>query len=128
MLVFYYVANADDQIDSAEVERLIRQFAEPERYKSDLFTQTIRSLMSSPEELEVTGEKILSSDDEEVYRQIAAVQKLVDEKIEASEASAFKHALVMLATDIAAATGEAELPVSTEEWAEVIKFKSLLKL
>ena len=127
-LVFYFVANADDNIEPNEVEKLIKQLESPERYESTLFSQVIAEAMSDAEDLAATVGGILSEQDHDLNAQITAVQQAVDAKLNADDALAFKQALVSLGMDIATATGEAELPVSKEEWAEVERFKSLLKL
>lgn len=128
LLAFYYVANADEKIESHEVEKLISLFSDPERYNSSFFSMVVKELMADPKQLQVTGSEILGKDIKAVHAEISSVQELLDANLAADEATAFKRALVALGTDIAAATGDAEIPVSKEEWAEVTTFKKLLKL
>jgi len=128
LLVFYYVAKADNQVESHEVEKLISLFQDSERYKSPFFSKVVGELMEDPHDLQAVGSEILGRDEKEVHANISTVQELLDAKLSADAATGFKEALVDLGTDIAAATGDAELPVSKAEWAEVEAFKKLLKL
>jgi hypothetical protein len=127
ILVFYFVANADDTIDNHEVERLIELFGAPETYDSSVFTQAVTELMSDPADLAKTVAKVLDDDSKNIVSQLAALQQSIDGQLDAKDATAFKEALTRLGIDIAAATGDTELPVSKEEWSELEKFKKLLK-
>lgn len=128
ILVFYFVANADDEVDANEVERLIELFGTPEEYNSAVFTQVVAELMSDPEELAATVAKILEDGNQDLASQFAQVRQSLDGKLNPDDAKAFKEALARLGMDIAAATGEAELPVSKEEWSELQTFKRMLGL
>jgi len=127
LLVFYYVANADENIEMNEVEQLIKQFDQPDRYESAVFTHVVAEIMANAKELAATVGAILSGK-AEAKSQIVAVQEIVDTKLQPEDATAFKEALLLLGMDIAAATGDQELPVSKEEWSELSTFKKLLKL
>lgn len=125
-LAFYFVANADNNIEPHEVERLIQQLETPERYKSDLFALVITEIMSNAKELAITVGGIIAEQDQDLRTQIQAIAKALDTKLDPGEAQAFKNAVAMLGMDIAAATGDTELPVSKEEWSELQRFKNLL--
>lgn len=127
ILVFYFVANADDVIESVEVEKLIALFAQPEDYKSNVFTQAVTELMSDPERLAKTVSQVMDEDGPNVSTLLTTLQQAIDSKLDADSASQFKEALTRLGIDIAAATGDVELPVSKEEWTELESFKKLLK-
>lgn len=126
-LVFYFVASADSRIESDEVEKLIKQLESPERYGSEVFSQVIVDIMGNARELAVTVGGIISKQGSDLQSQFVAVQQTIDAKLDSDDAQAFKAALVALGMDIAAATGDAELPVSKEEWNELQRFKDLLK-
>lgn len=128
ILVFYYVAMADDKVESDEVERLIDLFSKPERYESAVFTQVVSEFMGDAQKLAATVSEVIDEKNENVQSQLTALQQCVDAKLNAEDAKAFKEALTLLGIDIAAASGDAELPVSKEEWAELESFKKVLKL
>ena len=127
ILVFYYVANADQNIEMNEVEQLIKQFDQLERYASTVFTQVVTDIMGDAKQLAVTVGEILS-EKADAKTQLVAVQEVVDSKLHPEDATAFKNALLLLGMDIASATGDQEMPVSKEEWSELASFKKLLKL
>ncbi len=128
ILVFYYVAMADNQVEPDEVERLIDLFGTPERYESSVFTQVVSEFMGDAQELARTVSEVIDAKNEDVQSQLAALQQCIDEKLNPKDSKAFKEALALLGVDIAAAAGDAELPVSKEEWAELEAFKKVLKL
>lgn len=128
ILVFYYVAMADDKIETDEVERLIDLFGEPERYESSVFTQVVNEFMGDAQKLAKTVSEVIDAKNEDVAAQLSALQQCIDTKLNPDDAKAFKEALTLLGVDIAAASGDAELPVSKEEWTELESFKKVLKL
>ena len=130
LLVFYYVAKADGQVDSEEVEKLIDLLRSPEKYQSAIFTEATQNLMSDASALASTVKGILSETGLNVARQFATIQQAIDERLSLEDAVAFKEALVKLGVDVAVSKGDDsdDIPLSKEEWTEVASFKKMLKL
>ena len=128
LLVFQSVAQADNEIDAAEVDQLITRLGNPAQYQSAIFTQAVTELMAEPDVVATIGSRLLNLSDEGIDDQVSQLKEILDNKADAQASLAFKQALIRFGTDIAIASGEQDMPISKLEWAEVAHFKKLLGL
>lgn len=100
-LVFFIVAAADGKVDRKEVAGLLRLLTDAEHYGSPLLIRIVTNIIDKLDVMAASlGEQGLN-----FALELVMVASIVDERMPAAEALAFKRALLTVAEDIAKASG-----------------------
>lgn len=100
-LVFFIVAAADGQVDRKELAGFARLLTDAERYGNPLLIRVVTNIIDKL----ATMAASLGAEDLNFGIELMKVAAIVDERLPAAEAQAFKRALLSVAEDIAKASG-----------------------